>query len=123
MEKRGQDRVGFPVEILRSAKIENLSINIEYELLFDKDYKFLGSEIDLDDPIKVAFIQMFVKKLPQEKLDELIALTDEKDPSKWEIEIRENTKHEIEIYTEVETAEDKEELVLIATINPADFGL
>ncbi|RHJ49052.1 hypothetical protein [Bacteroides sp. AM10-21B] len=113
----------YEVEILRSAKIENLSINIEYELLFDKDYKFLGSEIDLDDLIKVAFIQMFVKKLPQEKLDELIALTGEKDPSKWEIEIRENTKHEIEIYTEVETAEDKEELVLIATINPADFGL
>lgn len=113
----------YEVEILRPIKMEGLSINIEYELLFDKDYKFLGSEIDLDEQVKAALIQMFVNKLPQEKLDELIALTGEKDPSKWDIEIRENTKHEIEIYAEVETAEDKEEMVLIATINPADFGL
>lgn len=113
----------YEVEILRPVKMESLSINIEYELLFDKDYKFLGSEIDLDDQVEAAFVQMYISKLPQEKLDELIALTGEKDPSKWELEIRESTKHEIEIYTEVETAEDKEELVLIATINPTDFGL
>lgn len=113
----------YEVEILRSVKMGGTPIQIEYELLFDKDYKFLGGEIDLDDKVETMLISAYVKTLPKEKLEELIVLIGETDPAQWDIEIRENTEHKIEIYAEVETEGEEEVLKLIATINPADFGI
>lgn len=113
----------YEVEILRPAKISDMSINIEYELLFNKDYKFLGSEIDLDDKAEAALVSAYASKLSKEAFDKLVALIGEKDPAKWDIEIRENTDRMIEIYAEVEKEDEEEQMILIATINPADFGL
>lgn len=113
----------YEVEILRTVKMQELTINVEYELLFDKDYKFLGSEIDLDEQMQAALIQMYAAKLTPEQLAELKKLADEEDPSKWDVEIRENTSHKIEIFLEFENEKGEDELKLIGTIDPAEFGL
>ncbi len=111
----------YEVEILRSLTINNININVEYELSFDKDYNFIGGEIDLDDKLEAEFVKAFASQLPKEELDKIIAITGEEDPSKWDIEIRETTDHKINIFVEVEDEAGNEQLVLIATINPTDF--
>lgn len=109
--EKDEDKDGpiYEVEIL----VRKNNLEIEKELIFNKDYQFVAAEIELDDEV---LLQLIDKILTSEQKEKIVQLTGESDPEEWEIEITEDKDGIVTV-----SVEDKNgNMVEIMRVN-ADF--
>lgn len=85
--------VTYEVEILTTMG----TIEMEKELVFDKDYQFVNAQIDFEDEVLAGLINRF---LTPEQKEKIVQLTGESDPEEWDIEMTQDKEGIITIYVE-----------------------
>lgn len=108
-EEKGQ--VTYEVEIL----IQIGTMEVEKELVFDKDFQFLYAEIEIEEDV---LAELVTKLLSPDKIEEIIKITGESDPKEWDIEIIEDSKGIITVFVESEEGEPVAVLKLNASLKP-----
>lgn len=101
--------VTYEVEILTMMG----TIEMEKELVFDKDYQFVSAQIDFEDEVLAQLIDRF---LTPEQKEYIAQLTGESDPEEWDIEMEQDKDGIITIYVE-----DKDEKLVEVMKLGADF--
>lgn len=101
--------VTYEVEILTQLG----GIEMEKELVFDKDYQFMSAQIDFEDEVLAGLIKKF---LTSEQQQQIAQLTGESDPEEWDIEMIQDKDGIITIYVE-----DKDEKLVEVMKLGADF--
>lgn len=101
--------VTYEVEILTMMG----TIEMEKELVFDKDYQFVSAQIDFEDEVLTMLIN---KYLTTEQKEQIAHLTGESDPEEWDIEMVQDKEGIITIYVE-----DKDEKLVEVMKLGTDF--
>lgn len=103
--------VTYEVEILTMMG----TIEMEKELVFDKDYQFVSAQIDFEDEVLAQLIYRF---LTPEQKEHIAQLTGESDPEEWDIEMEQDKDGIITIYVEDKDEKLVEVMKLGANFRP-----
>lgn len=103
--------VTYEVEILTTMG----TIEMEKELVFDKDYQFISAQIDFEDEVLAELINRFLT--PGQK-EQIVKLTGESDPEEWDIEMTQDKEGIITIYVEDKDEKLVEVMKLGANFQP-----